>query len=382
VRSPQFLFAAAALAWAGIAGFSADGASAASTCGNAALNGELTAVTAISASNAWAVGWTANGTATTTLIERWNGTAWCTVPSPNPGGAVVPQDALYGVAATSATNAWAVGYYLGTSGYDTIILHWDGTAWNTVPSPNPASTGNNELYGVAAGSASSAWAVGSYSNPPGGSALILHWDGTSWAQVPSPPAGTASSGSSLSGVTATSSATWAVGNCGGPCTTSSLTERWNGTAWTLEPGPNLGSLRGVAATSASSAWAAGGYYNGTADRTLIEHWNGSTWKRAPSPNRGGPTSDNLLFDVAATSSANAWAVGYYPGHTLILRWNGLSWGVNTSPNVGAAGNELLAVAATSSANAWAVGAYSNTAATSRTLILRWNGTTWSHIPSP
>src|ERR1700758_502951 len=37
-----------------------------------------------------------------------------------------------GVAATSASNAWAVG---GNNG-STLIAHWDGTAWKQVPSPN------------------------------------------------------------------------------------------------------------------------------------------------------------------------------------------------------------------------------------------------------
>ncbi|MBO0818562.1 MAG: hypothetical protein J2P30_25800 [Actinobacteria bacterium] len=43
-------------------------------------------------------------------------------------------------------------------------------------------------------------------------------------------------------------------------------------------------------------------------QTLIERWNGSSWVRQPSPNLG--TSD-ALDGVAATSSANIWAVGDY-----------------------------------------------------------------------
>ncbi|MGO9163645.1 MAG: hypothetical protein ACLP7J_23660 [Streptosporangiaceae bacterium] len=57
---------------------------------------------------------------------------------------------LYGVAATSARNAWAVGL----TGARTLIVHWNGRAWTKAP----ASTGF--LEGVAAVSATSAWAVG------------------------------------------------------------------------------------------------------------------------------------------------------------------------------------------------------------------------------
>jgi len=62
-----------------------------------------------------------------TLVFRWNGTAWNRVPSPSSGedgGAVVS------VAATSGTNAWAVGYNFNDEA-QTLILHWNGTAWKT-----------------------------------------------------------------------------------------------------------------------------------------------------------------------------------------------------------------------------------------------------------
>ena len=72
---------------------------------------------ATSARSAWAVGSTASGQ---TLIVRWNGTAWKRIPSPSPAGST-----LYGVAATSASNAWAVG----SAGGKTLIERWNGTTW-------------------------------------------------------------------------------------------------------------------------------------------------------------------------------------------------------------------------------------------------------------
>jgi hypothetical protein len=66
-------------------------------------NSTLHGVAATSPASAWAVG--SSGTSGRALIERWNGTAWKTVPSPSPAGA-----GLVSVAATSASNAWVVGY--------------------------------------------------------------------------------------------------------------------------------------------------------------------------------------------------------------------------------------------------------------------------------
>jgi hypothetical protein len=74
---------------------------------------------------------------------------------------------LNGVAATSASNAWAVG--AGPGG--TLILHWNGTAWKQVPTP-----GTGELT-VAAPPGGLAWAVG-YT---GRKTLILRWNGTTWS---------------------------------------------------------------------------------------------------------------------------------------------------------------------------------------------------------
>jgi hypothetical protein len=101
---------------------------------------------------------------------------------------------------------------------------------------------------------------------------------------------------------------------------------WNGTAWKKVPSPNPGGpsrdngLRGVAATSAGNALAVGVYSNGTSDQTLVARWNGTAWKKVPSPDAGGPSASNFLVGVAASSANNAWAVGYYgtPSQTLAV----------------------------------------------------------------
>ena len=51
-------------------------------------------------------------------------------------------------------------------------------AWEKVRSPNPTPGHGENLTGVAATSAKNAWVVG-YAGG-GGQALIAHWDGVSW----------------------------------------------------------------------------------------------------------------------------------------------------------------------------------------------------------
>jgi hypothetical protein len=143
---------------------------------------DLRGVSAVSATDAWAVGDYVNDNtgADDTFILHWNGTKWSKVASPNPSPS---YNYLFGVSAESATDVWAVGQDF-TSTYDTLILHWDGTNWSKVNSPSP-SMGGNFLSGVSADSGTDAWAVGQDWNHAntGLNPLVLHWDGSSWSKA-------------------------------------------------------------------------------------------------------------------------------------------------------------------------------------------------------
>jgi hypothetical protein len=81
----------------------------------------------------------------------------------------------------------------------------------------------------------------------------------------------------------------------------------------------------VAARSATDVWAVGTRQDRSGaipiDRTLTEHWNGSAWSVVPSPNVGG--NDNLLNGVGA-ATGDVWTVGSseVTAHTLALRETG------------------------------------------------------------
>jgi len=93
-----------------------------------------------------------------------------------------------------------------------------------------------------------------------------------------------------------------------------------------------------------------------------------------------------LNGVAATSARRAWAVGETRGFkTLILRWNGTSWKRVHSPSPGASSglaDFLKGVAATSARRAWAVGDISCGCGPGTSLIERWNGKAWKRVHSP
>ncbi len=266
-----------------------------------------------------------------TLTEHWDGTSWTLVATPDQGGSAI----FTAVAATSAANAWAVGS-IGPgpgdrSAVSPLIEHWDGTAWSAQSFAVPTSGG--QFTAVAATSADDAWAVGytgEASEGTGQTTMIEHWDGSTWTRVPSPdPAG---QGNILQGVTTISADdAWAVGYT----TTDSgvyksLTEHWDGSAWSVVTSPDDDTnLWKVSAGSADDVWAVG--YTGQCGHgggkctTVAMHWNGSTWTVASTPD---PSSRylNALLGVTVIAGDDVWAVGSTDfGSTLIEHWDGSHW---------------------------------------------------------
>jgi len=324
-------------------------------------NSALLGVAAVSASDAWAVGLVVSGRRTRPLIMRWNGAHWTRSPITT---SITKQQFLWGVAAASARDAWAVG----ATSDGPYILHWTGSTWTSVPTPR--LTASSELSAVAAVSANDAWAVG-VSN----GALILHWNGSRWRDVPNPWVGDHTALYSVSARSADD--VWAVGKAG----SDSLILHWNGISWTRLGGPRYdrygSSVQSVAAVSRRLAWLVGQAKDGL---PLILRWNGSTLRQLP---RQNPTLGGALIGVSAVPAGQAWAVGAgQHGHsprTWIFRWQGPAWLRVPSPAWRVTG-VLRAVYALSARNAWAVGfagfAIGNR---SRGLILHWNGTSWRAV---
>jgi hypothetical protein len=205
---------------------------------------------------------------------HWNGTAWSIVSSPN-----VDNDILFAVDAVASNDVWAVGRSRPGGGEDrTLTIHWDGSNWSVVPSPND-STNDNNLFGVAAVASNDVWSVG---NAGSLKTLAINWDGVSWSVVPTPD---------------------------------------------FNPNATNQVLVGIVVLSSDSIWTAGQYIvplEGSAQFTLTENWDGSNWNFVPSPDKRN--SNNRLHGITVTPNGTLWAVGTtgvfaQPERTLILRKN-------------------------------------------------------------
>jgi hypothetical protein len=355
-----------------------------------AVTNELLGIGAISASDVWAVGWAQDPDGPPyvrrTLIEHFDGTGWSIVPSPNSPGDYFNE--LHAVSGVSVNDVWAVGgAHNGDAPSRSMIQHWDGSRWTIVPSPSPADQ-LNALHGVVALSANDVWAVGYSSgaltrNPI--DTLVLHWDGVSWRQVPSP--NVTGVANQLFGIAAISANDiWAVGYAGG----TPLAMRWNGSAWSLvHVPPNAGmrseTLAAISGISSDDIWAVGrgtGFFSNRTSATL-RHWNGVHWTdkvcRAPSSSNppdgyegGGP--DSYFTGVSAVAANDVWAVGVVGSGPIILHWDGSAWTTVTHPRAFPNSAVLRAVTTSSDGSAWSAGIeieIENTTSHVRTLIHRY-----------
>lgn len=320
----------------------------------------LRGVAARGANDVWAV-----GSASGALVEHWDGVTWSVVAVPTPG----PNAVLYGVAA-SASDVWAVGSYLGSRGVrQTLIERWDGTAWSIVPSPN-LGMDNNDLYGVTAVAPNDVWAVGGTIIGVNGSgeSLTEHWNGSAWSIVPSPDYFIGHT--RVTGVSAvTANDVWASAEYD---EVLALVLHWDGSAWTFvydSFDPPARVLNGIAALSPTNVWAVGSYQAGN---DLIMHWNGATWTEISSPQY----NQNTLAAVVALSASDIWAVGNYNNgsdSTLFKHWDGTSWSAIRGPNSGTNGNRLYAITQVSAGDLWAVGYSLNDSMVQKTLTEHYIG---------
>ncbi|GAA2084867.1 hypothetical protein [Actinomadura alba] len=292
-------------------------------------------VAASSTGDAWAVGYTPDGTAHT---AHWTGErAWEAVPMP-----VHERSLPRAVDARSPRDAWIVGSR-GEAHARAASWHWNGRRWRTVAVPDlsersepagPRERAHSELVAVSALAADDVWAVGSSgsaASPSGAGpgqggdavrrAVITHWDGRTWTLVPAAPTRAAggTSQSVLADVVALSpNDVWAVGTAS-PGTDVPLAQHWNGTVWEHVPIPLVrGRLYSVAGDGRGGVWAAGERTDGTA---LLAHWNGERWEvsGAPTPGdlepgEGAPTGhgSGAVQDLAnARGTSYLWAVGAY-----------------------------------------------------------------------
>jgi hypothetical protein len=201
-------------------------------------------VASFSPANAWAVGYDQTSSGPSPAAFHWNGTSWARAAALSPPRGVSPAQVIVsGLSADAPTDVWAIGAHTYDSGGSlhskNLAWHWNGMRWTVmaVPSPGITSAGSSGVARSAAISPANVWAVGFTSTSNAQATVAVHWDGTGWARVATPNPGGRNNDSVLDGVGAAGARNiWAVGYYNvqpNPIdkVPHTLILRWNGTRW-------------------------------------------------------------------------------------------------------------------------------------------------------
>ncbi len=295
----------------------------------------------------------------------------------------VATEELFGISCTSSSACVAVGATTDlTIRHLTRAFHWNGSLWDPRLPPQPGIY--SEFRDVSCTASNACTGVGIYMASGGGAILPFagRWNGTAWAlqSVPLPGGATTAT---LSDVACTNATTCtAVGT-----STMTYVVVWNRTSWTVQPSANPGgataaALGSVSCTASNACTAVGRATISGAFQPLIERWDGSTWTIQTStlPATGNAGEFN---GVSCTSATACSAAGYFRDattsskHTYVSRWNGTSWTHQPTPDPGNVGTaQFFDISCGSATACRAVGDSVDLASVNRTLAASWNGVGW------
>jgi len=190
---------------------------------------------------------------------------------------------------------------------------WSGSTWTKVAFPGKA---NEEVVAAAATAPSDVWAFDN--NIFATSSRIVRWNGTKWSDGKSFSGG-------IRGVSVlTDKDVWLFGYPSSPGITALGVWHYNGKTWAhVSKTP----LQGGSALAWNNVWA----YNGTS----VDHWNGTKWASTSVRNLLPAALKSHLNNPAVTgilalSATNVYAVGNgnqedEGGPTVVLHYNGHTW---------------------------------------------------------
>jgi hypothetical protein len=281
-------------------------------------------------------------TGITGITEHWNGHHWTIVPLPHPHR--YPNANLDAVSCPDRTDCFAVGNYVKhpSEGDSALLIeHWDGHTWSVQAAPHAFAA--SALYGISCTSATSCVAVG-YDEPTAYAyPLTEYWDGTTWTRIE--PRETINSQSMrLGGVSCTSrTACLAAGdyNANNARSTNRVLAESvapPATATLLSP-TNVSARRGDNFWAASCTTATNCFVTGQQEtdasglhvKPLTERWNGTGWTIIATP-AVHHTSYYRLLGVGCVTASDCFAVGMArfsdtDTEALTERWNGHVWHV-------------------------------------------------------
>ena len=353
-------------------------------------------------------------TATLALAPSVASAAWTVPPTPSVEGAF--DSSLQAVDCSSANSCIAVGSYVtfdgGPPSLRPLAERWDGTSWQIVPTPDLPGGGAGRLSGVSCPWPTFCFAVGTLGNPfslppnppPIFTPVIEVWNGTRWSIQSTPGIPGELNAVSCSGLLACTAVGSVARQLGPPpsVNTNTLALRWEpaalGAGWHVQPTPNAADsdsdrLTAVSCPLKRTCTAVGQSDAGGVTSPFATRWFGrvNAWGLQSAPKPDGAESAALAgvsCPVAPVCVAvgSSRAVGLET--VLAERRIGANWSVLPTPplpppSTGVPQSLLGAVSCPTLALCRAVG--NSTSAAGRVPIAeRFDGTSWQYesIPRP
>ena len=281
--------------------------------------GSLSGVDGSARDDVWAVGSALDlVSGSEALATHWNGRRWRVVQAAAPQAGKYVSTVFTDVLVLRPRDAWAVGYWspVPDASPSPLIEHWNGRAWRVVGDTDFGSW--TELLSVSGTSSRNVWAVGNTEVQVGPTLaverpLAEHWNGRSWRVVGVPVIRARAPGTFESVDAGGRRDAWTVGELTTRHGVKTFSMHWDGDDWqivsTVNPSASYQTLASVSIASRHRVWAVGTRWDANlrSDVTLTERWDGSRWIIEPSANR---QEENQLNDVDVLSSTNV-AVGSY-----------------------------------------------------------------------
>jgi len=223
-------------------------------------------------------------------VLHFDGSQWTEVRGFSPGQfEALGLESVWG---SSASDIYAVGFVFDGLFNESLIFHFDGTAWDRVRVPGALKPSLVDVWGS---SPTDVYAVGQEDEDFPSRGVVLHFDGASWTPVLQRPnfAPTSVWGSSASDVFV---AGFQVEESDGDFRVFGTVFHFDGTEWarvTLPPG--VGVLHGIWGSSPTDVFSVG-------DDGIILHFDGTAWTSTK------PTGRSLL-GIWGSSSFDVFAVG-------------------------------------------------------------------------
>ncbi|MEU5142236.1 hypothetical protein [Streptomyces sp. NPDC021139] len=287
--------------------------------GFADRSNQVSAIDAVSQDDAWMVG-AYEEPRGVFLTQHWDGTEWQVVDAPAPEGKRLAGAGLLDVSARASDDVWAVGWLIVVDSEvpdpdkpggiiqethaEAMVQHWDGEAWHIVPVPDATSLWT---YSVTALADDDVWVSGYTSDDR---PAMLHYDGTSWSRVPVPYDGV--NGELVDLEARGPNDVWAAGRKLNDDEDSghALLAHWNGRSWKQVPAPADAGRVNDLTLAPSGVAVTGEQRDGT---PYVMRLRDGRWSQ-PSVPPGGTDGSRYLSGVAWTPRG-VTAVGYDLGAT-------------------------------------------------------------------